>query len=447
MTRKRKLLARNVPWSGILVVFLTLYPGSVARASKSDITQSWHEDYARIQREIATHQADTLPIMDEAARVLDSDRDVLDVHLRRLQTLVDTLKNMEGGPNLQNEQDTLNRLKLKSASMGPTKADAVAKRKDLFIKSRGLARRVALQNPLLDFDELIFNTFEHQIEKNNIMNHDQDVGYSAAPGGGIGIIRDFKTDHPTGRNLMKGVTIQNGPYQGLDISTAKGSFNSFDLSFDGKRIVFAWSRRGKNPWDTWTPYESEFWVEDNTFHLFTFTIGSSACRQLTFGNRSDHSPCWLPNGRVAFMSERRNTTARCAGSRHQPTSALYSIKADGSDLIRLSWHDTEEWDPSVTNDGMLVYTRWDYLDRDFHIAHHMWTCYPDGRDPRAPHGNYPLPHTTLEGDRWEDGRAWRPWGEYNIRAIPNSNCYIAIAGGHHNTGMLNAVYDARKLAL
>jgi len=87
---------------------------------------------------------------------------------------------------------------------------------------------------------------------------------------------------------------------------------------------------------------------------------------------------------------------------------------------------------------MIVYTRWDYLDRDFHIAHHIWTCYPDGRDPRSPHGNYPFPHTTLEGNRWEDGRAWRPWGEYNIRAIPNSAKYTAIAGGHHNTGMYGA---------
>ena len=44
----------------------------------------------------------------------------------------------------------------------------------------------------------------------------------------------------------------------------------------------------------------------------------------------------------------------------------------------------------------------------------------------------------VEGERWEDGRAWRPWGEYNIRAIPNSAKYIAIAGGHHNTGMYGA---------
>ena len=422
-------------------IFLAIIQTCNATVANTDITKSWQDDYIRIEKEIAEYKngaEQTVAMMDDHARILSSDRDVLDVQLRRLQALIDFLKEMPNAPGLHDEQKALNRLKLQSAAVEPNDTDAVEYRKHLFMENRYLSRKVSLQNPLLDFDEIIFNTFAHQIEKNNIMNHDQDVGYSAAPGGGIGIIKGFKTDHPTGRNLTKGVTIQNGPYKGLDISTAKGSFNSFDLSFDGARIVFAWSRRGKNPWETWTPYEADFWVEDNTFHLFTWTIGSAECRQLTFGNRSDHSPCWLPNGRIAFMSERRNTTARCAGSRHQPTSTLYSIDADGSDLICLSWHDTEEWDPSVNNDGMIVYTRWDYLDRDFHIAHHIWTCYPDGRDPRSPHGNYPFPHTTLVGNRWEDGRAWRPWGEYNIRAIPNSSKYIAIAGGHHNTGMYGA---------
>ena len=450
---KKGLFMKALSWVSIVVFSLGAAPTSFADVG-IDIRQSWQEDYARIQKEMTQHKASPLsqsglkssmPMMDRHARIWHSDRDVLDVQLRRLQALLHALQNMPGTPDLREAQDALNRLKQKSASLGLATAVEVARRQALFMESRALSRSITLQNPLLDFDEIIFNTFEHQIKKNNIMNHDQDVGYSARPGGGIGVIKAYKTDHPTGRNLMEGVKIQNGPYQGLDISRAMGSFNAFDLSFDGKRIVFAWSRRGDNPWDTWTPFESDFWTEDNTFHLFVFDIGSTECTQLTFGNRSDHSPCWLPNGRIAFMSERRNTTARCAGSRHQPTSALYSIKANGSDLIRLSWHDTEEWDPSVTNDGMIVYTRWDYLDRDFHIAHHIWTCYPDGRDPRAPHGNYPLPHTTLEGDRWEDGRAWRPWGEYNIRAIPNSNKYMAIAGGHHNTGMYGApiILDVR----
>ena len=68
---------------------------------------------------------------------------------------------------------------------------------------------------------------------------------------------------------------------------------------------------------------------------------------------------------------------------------------------------------------MLVYTRWDYVDRDTNIAHHIWTCFPDGRDPRSFHGNYP------------ERRESRPWMEMDIRAIPGSHKFVATAGAHH----------------
>lgn len=68
---------------------------------------------------------------------------------------------------------------------------------------------------------------------------------------------------------------------------------------------------------------------------------------------------------------------------------------------------------------MIAYTRWDYVDRDADIAHHIWLKYPDGRDPRAPHGNYP------------DVRESRPWMEMSIRAIPDSHRYLAVAAPHH----------------
>jgi len=68
---------------------------------------------------------------------------------------------------------------------------------------------------------------------------------------------------------------------------------------------------------------------------------------------------------------------------------------------------------------MLVYTRWDYVDRDTNIAHHIWTSFPDGRDPRSFHGNYP------------QRRESRPWMEMSIRAIPGSHRYVATTGSHH----------------
>jgi hypothetical protein len=112
------------------------------------------------------------------------------------------------------------------------------------------------------------------------------------------------------------------------------------------------------------------------------------------------------------------------------------MKADGSDCYPISWHETSEVNPSVDNNGMIVYTRWDYVDRAFHTAHHLWISWPDGRDPRAPHGNYPRPLTTIGGtpygDADGDGRGLRPWAEYNIRAIPNTTKYVTIAGRHHD---------------
>ena len=114
------------------------------------------------------------------------------------------------------------------------------------------------------------------------------------------------------------------------------------------------------------------------------------------------------------------------------------MQADGSDIIPLSFHETDEWQPSVNNDGLIVYTRWDYVDRNSNAAQHLWTCYPDGRDPRSPHGNYVHPFSTMEGTNFGPGVfTTRPCAEWHIRAVPRSanyggsSKYVATAGPHH----------------
>ena len=92
---------------------------------------------------------------------------------------------------------------------------------------------------------------------------------------------------------------------------------------------------------------------------------------------------------------------------------------DGTDIVRLSPHETNEWHPSVNNAGMIVYTRWDYVDRGHSQAHHAWTTTPDGRDPREVNGNTRM--------RWGSG----PLMEMNVRAIPGTEKYVATAAPHH----------------
>ena len=60
----------------------------------------------------------------------------------------------------------------------------------------------------------------------------------------------------------------------------------------------------------------------------------------------------------------------------------------------------------------------------------MWHCLPDGRDPRSPHGNYPLPH--FQGDGPADAPPQRSTGEFHARAIPGTaGKHVLIDGGHH----------------
>jgi hypothetical protein len=174
-------------------------------------------------------------------------------------------------------------------------------------------------------------------------------------------------------------------------------------------------------------------VAKDRFHLFKVDIDGKNLVQLSDGDFDDMHPAWMPNGRIIFNSTRRGGYGRCHG-RPVPSYTLHSMKSDGTDIIRLSHHETNEFHPSIANDGRIVYTRWDYVDRDFSAAHHIWFCNPDGTNPRSWGGNYASPMDTLGSGPWTDGRysANRPFAEFYARSIPGSTTkYVAVAGPHH----------------
>jgi hypothetical protein len=96
------------------------------------------------------------------------------------------------------------------------------------------------------------------------------------------------------------------------------------------------------------------------------------------------------------------------------------MNADGTDIIRVSHHEANEWQPSIDHNGMVLYTRWDYVDRGNIQAHHPWITTPTGLDARAIQGNY---------GRSKDAR---PTMEMDVRAVPRSRKYVATAAAHHS---------------
>ena len=277
-------------------------------------------------------------------------------------------------------------------------------RRRLYLDVRWIFRRIAFCNPLLDFDKIMFIKRHHPAGVFHMC--DQYYGFNAIAGGGLYVLSDPFGADPKLTNLLAEAVVKKGRLKGHSLKS--GAFLSPELSYDAGTILFAYTQ-GKGNDLQWTP--------ESCFHIFKVNSDGTGLVQLTDGPWNDFDPCFLPNGRIVFISERRGGYLRCG--RHCPTYAMHSMAPDGSNIILLSYHETHEWHPSVTNDGMIAYTRWDYMDRDTNISHHIWTCFPDGRDPRSFHGNYPL------------RREVRPWMEMSIRAIPGSHKFVATAAAHH----------------
>jgi len=126
-----------------------------------------------------------------------------------------------------------------------------------------------------------------------------------------------------------------------------------DVSFDGTTIVFA-----------------GFAPADAAWRIFTIRSDGSELAQITRSDREvdrtrvaavlerydDLDPCWLPDGRICFVSTRYPASA--PDSRVRGTN-LFVVGADGSDLHRITTEryaaDTPSVDPRT---GRIVYSRW-----------------------------------------------------------------------------------------
>jgi hypothetical protein len=366
------------------------------------------------------------------ALIWEADRDPLDVILRRAESLLHDLRQMPDAPNLAAEAAALS--DLRALSVG-TEVANTRERRALFDRVCRLRRQIAFANPLLKFDSLLFLK-RHR----SIYDHccDQFYGITQRPGGGLFVLSDPFGTRPAIRDVLERAVVANGrlkdgsltggpkrnwrlSYDGVGNlggdQTEGGSFLSPDLSFDGRTMVFAYVEcEGARGHDHHTDPGRGHWDRGRSYHVFRVNLDGTDLRQLTDGTWNDFDPCFMPSGRIAFTTERRGGYLRCG--RVCPAFTIYDMADDGSDIRCLSFHETNEWHPSVNHDGLLLWTRWDYIDRHGVTAHHPWVMTPDGRDPRAVHGNFSL-------------RPLRPDMELDVRAIPGSGRLVGVGAPHH----------------
>ncbi len=406
-----------------------------AAAATVALQDETDQQYASLQHDLAA-RASFAKVAGETFRpealILASDRDPTDIVLRRTAALLADLQHNSPSPKLAELSRQFEALQKNSALIAT--GDALARR-TLFDQACQLRRQIAFANPLLDFEQLLFVKRHRSIYPHMC---DQFYGITARPGGGVFVLKNPFGAQPEVRDLLANATVANGRLKGhallaSNAATAKlhydgvrllsgdetqgGAFLSPTLSYDAKEILFAYCEcSGDRDQKMHEDPTRGHWAEGRCFHLFKVNADGTHLRQVTDGTWNEFDPCWLPNGRIAFISERRGGYLRCG--RACPLYNLYDMAGDGSGINLLSIHDSNEWGPSVTHDGRIIWTRWDYVDRYGCIAHMPWITRLDGTDPRALHGNFAP-------------RNLRPDMELGVRAIPGSPKFIATAAPHH----------------
>ncbi len=407
----------------------------LAVPAHAGLEKEWLEQYEMLELDLANRphfEKVAAQTFRQAALVLPEDRDPADIVLRRTAALLADLKRTAAASSLSALEKELGELQAASANIDPAARHA---RYVLYADACRLRRQIAWKNPLLAFDQILFIK-RHRALYNHMC--DQYYGMAATPGGGLYIlsgafgpepkVRDVLANSVVQRGRLKGKALSGGPTTPPPVSfdgmgnrhgedNGGGSFLSPDLSFDAKTILFAYvENQGDTRHRHHTDPSQGHWHEGRCYHIFKVNVDGTGLEQLTDGTWNDFDPCFLPNGRIAFISERRGGYLRCG--RVCPTYTLYDMAADGSDITCLSFHETNEWHPSVTHDGRIVYTRWDYVDRHGCTAHLPWITTLDGRDSRAVHGNFAPRHL-------------RPDMELDCRAVPGSPKFVATAAPHH----------------
>lgn len=257
----------------------------------------------------------------------------------------------------------------------------------------GFQREVLLANPLLDFEKLLF--VKRDGEDNLAISN--NFGPNTNPGGGseVAVMSSIGT---------------NGQIVTLFRDKGGRGLCDVDLDFDAEKMLFTMKDDKGNP------------------QIWEVKVDGSGLRQITPGEESDGpankscpvqncDACYLPDGRVIFISTATMVGVPCVGG-SIPVGNLFRIDADGKNMMRLTFDQDQNWNPTVLNNGRVLYLRWEYTDTPHYFTRLLFTMNPDGTGQMEMYGS----------------NSYWPNSIFSSRPIPgHPTKVVGIVTGHHGT--------------
>lgn len=151
-------------------------------------------------------------------------------------------------------------------------------------------------------------------------------------------------------------------------SAEDGQIFDMSLSYDAQKLLFSYRTSDIS----------------NNYHIYEINIDGTKLRQVTDGPYTDVAAQYLGNERIVFTSTRTKAYAMC-----QPheVSALHTARMDGTDIRRIHFGTLADTSPFVMADSRIMFTRWEYMDKDVCLQQALWTINPDGTRVELHYGN------------------------------------------------------------
>lgn len=176
------------------------------------------------------------------------------------------------------------------------------------------------------------------------------------------------------------------PEQNVTLSETQGlgDVQGVEISIDGTRVLF--SMRG--------PFDENLADEDQpTWNVWEYDIPNASLRRiipddLTAEEGHDIDPQYLADGRIIFASTRQTQSKAILVDENkqqfeafdesfgEPSFVLHLMDDDGNNLRQVSFNQSHDREPTLRDNGKVVFTRWDNAGNN--NAMHLYQMNPDG---------------------------------------------------------------------
>jgi len=233
----------------------------------------------------------------------------------------------------------------------------------------------------LDFDEVIFTTRD---ELDFDPHWYANVGFRAQIKSG-----DEEVDkkmgiamYSRGSGKLVRYNLKTNEYKIL-LNDPLGAIRNPCLSYDAKKILFSYRPAGSHH-----------------YNLYEIDIDGNNLTKLPIGGEWDDYECaYLPNDDIVYISTRCFRMVPCWAT---DVGTLHRYFREENVVRPLSSNLDQDNSPSISSDGRIFYTRWDYTQRSEVLFHGLWKRNPDGSNDSVYFGNEIPNHLFIDAFQLQD---------------------------------------------